>query len=59
MAYIRKPRSYFDEGEFEHHEKVLPDSLTVHEQEKQTFIGLYDHEGNPIYKVNDFKMGFV
>lgn len=32
---------------------------TVYGQEKEQFTGLYDHEGNGVYKVNDFKMGFL
>lgn len=59
MKYVSKPhihttRSYVETIPFD--EPFM--TIDVMEAEKQTFTGLYDHEGNPIHRVSDFKMGF-
>lgn len=58
VSGIFKPRcislnddDYYPDGECGGH--------VVYEQERDNFTGLYDHEGNPVFKINDFKMGFI
>lgn len=58
MAYITKnrpARSY---------QEIIPYdephmTIQVVEIEKESFTGLYSHEGDPIFKTSDFKMGFI
>lgn len=58
MAYITKrinPASYVETIEYDEPHMTIE----VVEIEKESFTGLYSHEGDPIFKTSDFKMGFI
>lgn len=35
-----------------------PGTLTIHEDEPELFSGLYDHQGQPLYRTRQ-KIGFI
>ncbi len=59
MRYVSKPQLYKPRASDDYFPEGECGGQTVHEQDRESFTGVYDHEGNPVYRVNDFKMGFM
>lgn len=54
MQYI--PKSYWDDEDWMQSQQIT--NVTVHQDEFDSFTGLYDHEGNPLYREPN-KIGFI